>query len=111
MTKIKTLKNWNEDHTKRESIAPRTHIKAVYDNNGNTLDSLMAVQDEKLSELGSKVDSVQKNMEQDIYQEFVDVEKNNYYGEYAINSLGEISSNSDCSTYRIPVKEGDTISI
>lgn len=56
MAKIKTLKNWNEDHTKRVPIAPRTHVKAVFDDNGNTLDSLMAVQDEKLTELGSEVE-------------------------------------------------------
>lgn len=55
MVKIKTLKSWNEDHTKRVPIAPRTHVKAVFDNNGNTLDSLMAVQDEKLAELGSEL--------------------------------------------------------
>lgn len=54
MAKIKTLKNWNEDHTKRVPIAPRTHVKAVFDDNGNTLDSLMAVQDEKLTELGEE---------------------------------------------------------
>ena len=60
MTKIKTLKTWNEDHTKRVPIAPRTHVKAVFDDNGNTLDSLMAVQDEKLSELGSEVVDIAK---------------------------------------------------
>ena len=51
MTKIKTLKN-NETG---EKYAPRTHVKAVYDDNGNTLDSLLEVQDEKLSELGSEL--------------------------------------------------------
>lgn len=54
MTKIKTMKDWNEEHTERVPFVPRGHVKAIFDDNGNTLDSLMAVQDEKLSELGSK---------------------------------------------------------
>ena len=51
MVQIKTLKNRKTG----KKYSPRTHVKAVYDDNNNTLDSLLGVQDEKLSELGSEV--------------------------------------------------------
>lgn len=54
MAKIKTLKNWNDDRTERVPIVPRTHVKAVCDDSGNTLDSLLEIQDEKLAELASE---------------------------------------------------------
>ena len=53
MVQIKTLKNRKTG----KKYSPRTHVKAVYDDNNNTLDSLLGVQDETLSELGSEVNT------------------------------------------------------
>ena len=107
MTKIKTLKNWNEDHTKREPIAPRTHIKAVFDDEGNTLDSLMAVQDEKLSELGSKV----TNINHTVFNEHIEILSVDYVDGY-FSAVGSspgkfVTDNTRTSTSKIAVKEGE----
>jgi hypothetical protein len=85
MAKIKTLKSWDEDHAKREPIAPRTHVKAVYDDNGDTLDSLLGVQDEKISELGSELGlTIQKGgnittLEDEIFKDIYTFPKNKIY--------------------------------
>lgn len=50
MTKIKTLKNRETG----ETFAPRTHVKAVYDDNGSTLDSILGVRTIKLPNYSPK---------------------------------------------------------
>lgn len=45
-TKIKTIKHINTG----EPFAPRTHIKAVLDSSGNSLESLLNIQTEKISD-------------------------------------------------------------
>lgn len=95
MTKIKTLKNWNEDHTKRVPFVPRTHVNAVFDDNGNTLDSLMAVQDEKLSELGSKVEELGSVSDIDAF-----IDKESVY----VTKDGERVTSASWLTYKYSAK-------
>jgi hypothetical protein len=45
-TKIKTIKHINTG----EPFAPRTHIKAILDDDGNSLESLLNYQNEQISE-------------------------------------------------------------
>lgn len=102
MTKIKTLKIWNEDKTKRVPIAPRTHVKAVFDDQGNTLDSLLEVQNEKLSELGSEVSVLNRKT-------------NSFYENFSILGIRLLEDNTFTSdkseSLLIPVSEGDLLTV
>lgn len=58
-TKIKTIKHINTG----ERFAPRTHIKAVLDSSGNSLESLLNIQTEKISDFEDLIFTVEGDEE------------------------------------------------